>query len=343
MIARVGLGPGVILAMTPAEQPEDLAELIDKHEAVVETLRDHGILVLSSKQARQQLNAALKSLGAISPDAKKRWSELINFLDKRHRYIELEPEAAPDPDDLVDLEELEPDWIGKIGVLALSPSQAAQLGVDPAQYSMRDEATDVEIAKGNVLRRAQPFKRYIAAAKHHVVRNGEDRDAWFDRTLLPLATEARAVDIVDHYLFNELVAREYTDEHVAWLLRRIGDAGGPSKQVRLIGGVGENKQPSDAVEAASLVRAAAPPPGPSVDAIEIVGVRWIRMPHDRHISFDLQIAIEIPAGFGRFRTQEVKDSAGVSWSYCSTPSSYGKCREERNILLQARGMRAVTY
>jgi hypothetical protein len=42
VIATGGLPPGPVRVLTPDEQPDDLAELMDKHENVIEVPRDHA-------------------------------------------------------------------------------------------------------------------------------------------------------------------------------------------------------------------------------------------------------------------------------------------------------------
>jgi hypothetical protein len=103
--------------------------------------------------------------------------------------------------------------------------------------------------------------------------------------------------------------------------------------------------PRDAIDAGHRVRSAYPALGPNVAGLLIVGSVWrdAKLPHDRHISFDLGMAIEFPAGLSRFRRQAVTDENGVSWSFRSTPAAYGKCRNERERVLNAPSARNVSY
>ena len=351
MIATVGLAPGLLRALTPAEQPDDLAELIDKHENVIEILRDHAIVVMSSQQESAEFQSALVELGAISPDARKRWETLITFLRKRRRFTPLDPAGVPALDALATSSDLLPAWKGRIELAALPAVQAVRLGVGRTQPSMTDEVSNVEIAKGNLLRRSRKMARYASLAKTGIAARGADRDEWLAAVMLPLVRRATAIDIVDRYLYTDLVwlrdkkpeGRE--PEHVAWLLHAIGQAGGPPKHVRLIAGIGERGMPRDTDAAARLVRAACPELGVGIADLLIVGAPWrpAKLPHDRHVSFDLGMAIEFPAGLSRFRRQSVEDEDGVSWTFRSTPAAYGKCRNERERILEAFDTRTVRY
>jgi hypothetical protein len=351
VIATVGLAPGVIRALTPDEQPDDLAELIDRHERVIEILRDHARVVTSSNEDATDLKAALKELSAIAPDARKRWDAALTFLGKRRRLTPLDPACAPKLDDLQTTADLLPEWKDHIEIAALAPSQASQLGVDRAEASIEDVTSRIEVAKGNVLRRSKKLARYVNLAKTGVAAKGTDRDVWLAEVMLPLIRQASRIDIVDRYLYTDLVwiderkPREREPEQVAWLLDAIGRAVGPPKHVRLIGGVGSRDMPRDAIDAAHLVRAAYPTPGPGLAEVLIVGAPWgqPKMPHDRHISFDLGMAIEFPAGLSRFRRHVVEDEDGVSWSFRSTPAAYGKCRDERDRVLKAFDANTIAY
>ena len=79
----------------------------------------------------------------------------------------------------------------------------------------------------------------------------------------------------------------------------------------------------------------------------MIGGHWksrdTDMPHDRHISTNLGVAVEIPAGLSRFRAQHIEDSSGVSWTFRSAPSSFAKCTAERERILSAPGTRTVAY
>ena len=351
MIATVGLAPGVVRALTPTEQPFDLAELMDRHESVIETLRDHASVVMSSKEDATDLKAALKELSAIAPDARKRWDAALTFLGKRRRFTPLDPACVPKLDALERPADLLPEWKGHIEVAALAPSQAVHLGVDRAKASFEDEASHIEIAKGNVLRRSKKLARYAGLAKTGVAAQGTDRDAWLAEVMLPLIRQASRIDIVDHYLYTDLVwidenkPRGREPEQVAWLLDAVAGAGGPPKHVRLIGGVDERGMPPDAIDAAQFVRGAYAALEPNLVELLIVGAPWgqPKMPHDRHISFDLGMAIEFPAGLSRFRRQTIQDEDGVSWTFRSTPAAYGKCRAERDRVLNAFDARSVGY
>src|SRR3954462_5527069 len=184
--------------MTPSEQPDDLAELIDRHEVVTDVLRRHGCVLIGSSEDRKRFRQSLDSLGAISPDAKKLWETTFSFLKSRHRHLRLDPETAPPWDDVLEVEELAA-WSGRTAVVALSPEQAALLGVEGSASSKLDENVELQIAKGCSLRSAQPFKRYASLERHGVIPHGYDRDHWFDEVLLPLVCEAREIYVVDRY------------------------------------------------------------------------------------------------------------------------------------------------
>lgn len=352
MIAAVGLAPGLIRSLKSPGGPEDLAELMDRHMSVIEPLRDHSSVVMSSADDITELRAALSELAERSPDVRKRWEELLVFLRKRRRFEAAEDGCRPPLDAIETSADLMPEWKGRIEVAALPATQAARLGVGPASSYLEDAASHIEITKGNLLRRSRKIGRYAGLAKAGLVPEGSDRDQWLAEVLMPLIRRATRVDIVDRYLYVELKKRDgrrgagiRPAEHVGWLLDAVRRAEGPPKHVRLVGGVGESVMPPDAASARALVRDAYPGLGGAVAELQIVGAKWRpqRLPHDRHISFDLGLAIEIPAGLDRFSRKTIIDPEGVTWLFRSTPAGYGKCRDERDRILAATDTRVLRY
>ncbi len=353
MIATVGLAPGLVRALTPDEQPDDLAELIDRHDTVIDTLRKHACVITASEQELRDLRKAVKALRTVSSDVQKRWDAALTHLANHRRLAPLDPPAVPPLDDLSRNSDLLPLWEGHVEVLALPTQQAVALGVDRRQASVVDPESKVEIAKGPLLHRSRRMTSFARLADSGVAGHGSDRDDWLTKVLLPVVRHATAIDIVDHYLYRELVKRrsarrrDEEPEHLGWLLNAIKHAGGPRKRIRLLGGVNEEGLPRDAYAAADLVRSACPSLGPNIEDLAIVGAPWStrddRLPHDRHISCDLGVAIEIPAGLNRFRCTQIEDDSGVSWTFRATQRAYRKCHKERELILRAFGVRTAHY
>lgn len=349
MIARVAIGPGLIRSLTPAIQPDDLAEFIDQHLRITDALLAHGKCLFSSETDQDQMFDAIRALSRISPDASKRWADTFTQLLQVRRAVRMNPPVVPDLDSISEPADLA-GWKGRAAIAAVPSHQAIRLGVARSAASAVDPLTGVEIAKGKLLYRSNHLYGCVRLANHGVVANDSDRDGFFDQVLAPLARESKVVEICDRYLFTRLQRRNLRTgappEHVAWLLSRLADLPGRDRIVRLYGSIDPNNGPADGRAAAQLVRRHWGRPRDAIATVEVLATAWKtpsnRLPHDRHISFDAGAAIEIPAGFDRFVQARVKDADGVRWIYSPFLSGgFRKCRDERARVRKAINGAAV--
>ena len=207
-----------------------------------------------------------------------------------------------------------------------------------------------------------------------VLLKGTDRDEMWDQIFRPLAVASRRITIVDRYLSKALQSsaagvaegRAPRRSHVTWLLDRIHTGGDPERTVKvsIVTGVDQKDSPDDSAGLESAFTAAWSPTGEGrIKTVELVAGYWprpagsapdqrgrrqapqadVQLPHDRHISFDVACAIEIPAGIDRFHRPPAAEDVSVIYRWL--PDGMDKVRDAEDAVRahNKTGIRLVRY
>lgn len=333
MIAKVAISPnGLRQTAAPAD---DAAEATHRHEQLLRALIDHGVLVFGRANDKKGFQRALKDLRASCPDAFPRWIETIKYLQDRRRVRGCEPPAGSELDALVDRAGLRSGWSTRTRVAVVPPALAAALGVPPGVASAIDPVAEVDVAVAAKAADCATFRHFRDLVRDHVLDCGASRETFWEDVLGPILREANTVTILDRFMFSGGVPA------VGWILQHL-DAEGRVSGVRvtLMGETGRDGLPADAAAASRDVLSVWIPNG-RVEAVDIIGGTWSdgtkALPHDRHISSNLGVGVEIPAGLDRFAMADIRDPEGVSWSYSSTPKAFSKLHHAAERVRQAPG------
>lgn len=237
----------------------------------------------------------------------------------------------------------------------LSTQHAADLGI----HDCNSEASP-ELSPAVLARDSQTFSNLTSLAQSRVWSQGESRERFWEEVLQPLATRSRAVDICDRYMLRGLVhvdggtRTDASPDSLVWLLRKLDQSKGPKTQVNLYVGLKERVRfrgkeipgPETVEEASDLVGRHWKPGAGRIESLLVWGVIWRKMafadaPHDRHIGFSCGADIGLERGLDSFDLENVKQAAGVAWSYEVIGDAPTKNRDERNAIARAGQVAAV--
>jgi hypothetical protein len=345
MIAKVALSSDAIAELS-ALQPAALSRA--QHEALMQALEAHGLLVVSNDDERDRLVQTLKK-GPLTPGDRQRWVTLITELQKLGRIKRIAPPRERCLSEVTLLAEIA-DWRDRSDVAVVTTEQANRLGV-PAGGLLDDESSSVEVATAPIAAYCSRFESLRALVAEGHLPHRTPREEFWEKVFRPLVQVSRNVTILDHYLFADLVRRESqprsTPEELAWLLQKLDQYGATGLSVRLLGGVEGKGLPDDLAHAERLVkdRFTARQDGAIAD-ISIYAGRWSgrdfdRLPHDRHIRFDIGPAVKLHAGFGRLRDRTISDEDGLTWQYLWRGPALEDVRRAESRVIQSRQVRSA--
>lgn len=341
MIAHVSVSPEALTDLTTAHSVP-LAKAL--HEGLILAIEAHGLLLVANQQEELDLIQAVRDLGSNPPGARDRWITILTELRKRHRIVRLDPPRASRLKDVAALEELCRDW-GRHAELAILPShQATVLGVN-ADGLLTDQESHLEVASAPIAAYCQTFNALRELSGSGFLGHGQSRDTYWHTVLAPISRDARRITVLDRYLFgdahwqleNRPRSNRWESEAVCWLLKKLDASARQGAEVLLIGGGGAGvRAPLDAPAAARMLAELWKPPAVGrLSKVEVTVAPWRNgtqhLPHDRHIRFDIGLAIKLHAGFDRLKWTTVSDPEGLGWQYLWRPGSMNalKSAEQR--------------
>jgi hypothetical protein len=319
-----------------------------RHKELTTACLEHGCLVLSNPEEVKDFRAWLDELKTISPDTYKLWVATFKDLHAKRRVRRLSPSTDRLLDAVQDISELRAEWTGRTELAIVREDQAYALGLPAGEISFIDEPSHIDIAAGPVAAYSRTLEQLRELAAAGVCEHGDSRELFWDRVLRALAAEAHVVTVLDRYLFKGMIRWRsgFDTDVVPWLLTRIDELDPPRQRRVVVMGAIDPEQPDtfprSARAAAELIRAHwAPLTGGGIREIEVVGLR--RWPaHDRHISFDLGVAIGVPAGFDRFARRTIQQAEGVEWSYRWSPRAMRKHATEESRVTTSPGVQTAS-
>lgn len=320
MYARVALASNSL--STPG-LPTPTANLV--HKSLLDQINAHGRLVFSNDPELLALVRAIKSGADIPQDARNRWVETLTRLQK-HGRIRVLKDRTPLADVTV-LEQLRADW-GTCADVAVVASDACEpLGIPPEVGLVSTPGTLPDVAIPAAASSSPAMERLRTLASVSYAASGTARDDFWHAVLEPLAMDAKAVSVLDAYLFKSIWdvnygrhwTRRWRAEQLAWLLEHLDRVVARGAEVQLIGNAHGDYPDVGAAETAEAIRDHwRPHPQGRLAAVRVSLAepqRGERFPHDRHIRFSTGGAIEISAGLDRLREDTIRDPDGMKWKY----------------------------
>lgn len=339
MIAQISLAPQAVYDVA-AGQPPALTK--SQHESLLRSIEAHGMLVAANDAEALELLHAIKAPGALPPGIRTRWVTSLAELKKRNRFICMTPQLPRGLREAASIDDLRAGWVGKAQVTVLTIAQARSLGVDD-EGLLVDSETSLELASAPIAAYCSTLNLLRELAEDGHVQTGASRDEFWDQVVAPIARVSRRVTVLDRYLLGNLAwhhqnlprSSRWEVENLVWLLDHLDRSGIQGTAVRLIASDSIENKIGDADDAARMIKEVwRPAPRGQISTLEVTVAPWNqrgkRMPHDRHIRFDIGVGIRLPAGWDRFKKARVEDPDGVGWQYLWRPNAFRDLRAAEN-------------
>lgn len=340
MIARVSLSWESFSELSAELAPQAARAL---HESLLKMIEAHAVLVAGNDAEMRDLAEAAR---ALNQPVGKKWRTLLEEFKKRNRVRAVEPPVTGQLADGLTLSELIERCGGRSDVVVLPTARAAALGIDETHGLLWDERHAVELATPTAAPYCSTIERLRETAEVGHLAFGCTRESFWSEVLRPIAELSRRIFVVDRYLFQQAMWHAHTlprsrsrePTALCWLLECLDAAALSGSEVVVIGGTGEVDQPGDTAQAvAALLKLWSPRPHGRLAAVTIIGAPWkqsrTRMPHDRHISSNLGVAVKLHPGLDRLDRECVSDPDGMSWQYLWHPGAFQEVkRAEARVL-----------
>jgi hypothetical protein len=341
LIARVAVGGSAVAALDDAGAR---ADVFARHASICEALEAHGYLVIGNPDEGRELVRAIQSS---SPEVGQLWTQLVTRFTRVGRFHNVNPPCSSRLDELRDIEELRAGWGADTDLAVVTDRLAALLGLSAAELSRLDALSGIEIARAAVASFVPPLRDHKALRDVGVLRCGESRERLWDSVLMPIVRVARAVTVVDRYLFTNLANRvsagDSAESFLAWLLSRMDQHAQQDCSLLLVGfdsRPGGDVPHADA--AAALLRSVFVATGGRLGQIEVATTQPASyLPHDRHIGANIGVAVSFAASFGTLDSQVVAAQEGLEWTYRFHPDAVAKTQAAEQRFLQDRSAQRV--
>lgn len=330
MLLNVHVTPGV-LAETSRSEARFAAPALRKE--IQDLLLRHGVLRFASKEEATRWLDSLK-LDELSPQETKEWQVLLLALNKQGRMVAESPALVENPEIAATADELEP-LKALAPVLSIVGTETYQRVFPNAEVGVSKLAANAEVTVPGSISQSSLYENLTHLVESGRYPAGTGRTRVWESLFAPLASVSKEIVIFDKYLFGQLDVT--SDEHVNWLLAQLDATAPAGASVKLIGarGVpdsyGNERVPGNAADAEWLLREYLPGKFTnlrSVEAILAPSVRARDMHHDRHIRFSAGAAVELPAGFDRLGTPQLRDTFSFTYRHLAGSLTELAGREE---------------
>lgn len=322
MITPVGVSVEVIRESLA----RDLRELNAMHEDLTDALLAHGLLVLASEDAGRDFRRALADLARVAPDAEKRWEAALSSLHSARRLSTWRPPIEPPLERIRDVKSLRTSWRDAICVAFVDDEAADALGVPQSEWSFIDPESEMDITRGRSAWRSSTFRTLRELALDGCFERGTERDEVWTRFFEPLVWFSRRIVIFDRYAASNAIRRqtdprrdEFEMTALGWLLQGIdeSDMADPIEVDIFSGDDGASGGIEQFEEAVRFVLDGDPGAG-AIQRIDLYMGSWgqnPRLPHDRHIRFDLGCVAELPAGLHVFNKPKLRADVSIAYRW----------------------------
>lgn len=315
MIAEVGVAPLALLDISARNQRFSSRSL---WAAWLDALHAHGSVVFASPADFDLMKQLLEGT-ELSPDEKKRWSEMLVFLKKNNRFRIVDPGLSVHLDDVA-----EPTQIAAIQhqlPLVAVLAQDAFVRLYPDNLDGSHPINSQTSASLTTAVSTAPEIGYLSRiALRERYPKGTDRDVIWGELFHAVSARSTRVTIVDRYAFSALRRaanhrRPAPPEHLAWLVEKVDRNAADGSRLQIIGELSTGESADNLLD---LLRAAwKPRQSGRLKAVEAVGVVWDprRHPHNRHIRFGSSWAFTLDEGLDRVSRPAVQDPSGFNFSF----------------------------
>ncbi|MEW2014338.1 MULTISPECIES: hypothetical protein [Microbacterium] len=320
MIAEMGIAPLALLDISAQTQRLTARSMWNSW---LEVVRAHGSLVFASDDDFDLMKELLAGAD-LTPDEKKRWTEMLVFLKDNHRFRIAKPGLRRHLDEIGSPSEISAvrDRLPLVAVLAREAFERLYPDSEDG-VSAIDDNTSASIT--GTVETAPVMQNVSAIARKERYPAGAERDAIWRELFQDLTAKTKRVTIVDRYAFAELLRRQerrthHTQaEHLGWLFRRIDRYAPPGSRVQLYTQLAYTPEGQQTVlDLERLLRDAwIPASTGSLRAVDIVAVRWEidKHPHNRHIRFGDSWGFKLEEGLDRLSRPAVRDPDGFNYSF----------------------------
>lgn len=217
VLLRTAIDPSALL-----EYPLNRDQLV--HRALVEALRDHGVMTFS----QGQFASFYRAIESLSDDSKTLWRKLLGALDDLNRM----DRNAPISDLEASFSSLAPAdaWKGFLDLVVAEEAAARVHGVDFVSGSRTIGETDIVLAPTVDTSPALKSARNV-----ELFPKGSPRENVEQQLIRPLASRSQTVKLVDPYILEEFVRHGRRPERVEWLLSVLAASLPSGASVSLLG------------------------------------------------------------------------------------------------------------
>jgi hypothetical protein len=326
VIARAAVSPEAVLSLGLAGSPTDV---FARSIALCQALEAHGILVFANDPERKELVQAIKRLEADHPEVQGLWSKLAMKLNRAGRFMHLRPPCTYGLDAVTAIAELILGWSGSTDVAVVADSKADTLGLGTGEMVRHNAASGIDIVRAPAAAFAGALGICRADAEGTLPKDTSREELWA-RCFLPLARTSVGLTLLDRYLLLNLANRAANGTaqtgFVAWFLDHLDNEARDGAELEIIAYRGRpGQQPPDGAAAAQLIANVFDGSGGRLKSIKItVTEPGSYLPHDRHLSSNLGVAVTFPASFDVFDDPTVRKQEGVEYAYRSQPEAVAK-------------------
>lgn len=323
MIARIAID---------ARAMADIADQIPRHakrrhDELTKFLRDHGVIVFTSKGDLDALVAALKA----SPFARLWLTTLKELRDSGRFQTRFTPGW-----NLAEQASLRlPEYMQeRIDLLVIPELLANHKDFDSLGYCTLETGTPIAVLTDSLPQ--TPIASRISSLRErgHFPYGASREDVWH-RVLEPLAVYSREVTVLDRYLLARIHDRRELG-HVQWLLEKLTDTVPKGARIRVLAehkSAGYRNSDPRTPYRDFFNHLSLPPQVEVQVAVCPWGGKNGKGPHDRHIRFSSGSAISANAGFDRLRYQTIREKDGFQWTFHRTPETLDEFRQREDFVL----------